>query len=186
MVNKEDERLIDAALRGERLAQTELYERYHGRLFGICLRYAGSRAEAEDFLLEIFQRIFAGLGRFRRESSLYTWMRRIAMNTILMQLRKKRAWNFTTLELRETDRISDPRIINRLAAEDIHRTLQKLPRGFRLIFNLYAIEGFTHREIARELGISEGTSRSQYARARKALQHLLVRDHSFCSLNEEP
>ena len=177
--------VIDAAAGGDRRAQTELYDRYHGRLFGICLRYAGSRTEAEDFLLEVFQRIFAGLGRFRKESSLFTWMRSIAMNTILMQLRKRKTWNFTILELQETDRVADPSVFSNLAAEEIFRAMQKLPRGFRVVFNLYAVEGFSHAEIARELGISEGTSRSQYARARKVLQRLLIRDHSFCSLNEE-
>lgn len=177
MISKTEEKLIRSSIQGDRRAQSKLYDLFHRRLFGVCLRYAATRVEAEDILLDGFCKIFSALDQFRGQSALYTWMRKIMVNTALMHLRKKKVLNFSMLEISEADSVADPVVIEKLAAEDIYRTLQKLPRGFRIVFNLYVIEGFSHREIARELNISESTSRSQYARARKAFQHLLVRDH---------
>ncbi len=178
MISKQEKRLIEACIRGDRRAQSRLYDQYHRRLFGVCLRYAANKQEAEDFLLEGFFRIFRGLSQFNYRSSIYSWMRKVVVNTALMQLRKKHVFNFSMLELQEGDSVTDPDILHQLSNEDLVKVIRKLPRGARIIFNLYAIEGYSHPEIAAEMGISESTSRSQYTRAKKTLRHLLKRDYS--------
>ncbi|MBL7923776.1 MAG: RNA polymerase sigma factor [Bacteroidia bacterium] len=166
-----DEQLVEAILRQDASAQRLLYDRYARRMFGVCLRYAKGREEAEDLLQEGFIKVFQKISSFKAQGSLEGWIRRVMVNTALDYLRQQKlVWT----ELDEiNDPGEDPSIGEQLGAREILVLVQKLPAGFRTIFNLYAIEGFSHREIAGMLDISEGTSKSQYSRARSQLISLV-------------
>jgi RNA polymerase sigma-70 factor (ECF subfamily) len=166
-----DAQLVEAILKGDRGAQREFFERFSRRMFGVCLRYAHTREEAEDLLQEGFLKAFRTLQSFRGEGPLEGWLRRVMVTTALEHLRRQRL-DWTTLE-EAAEPIADPEIINRLAAADVIEHIRKLPDGYRTVFNLYAIEGYTHQEIAHMLDISEGTSKSQYARARAHLAKMI-------------
>ena len=175
MINQEKQ-LVKACIKGKSKAQTRLYALYHRRLFGVCLRYASSNEVAEDILQEGFCKIFRDLHQFKFQGSLYGWMRKVVVTTALMHIRKSGKITFTSMELPPKNYSEAPHILKQLEAEAILKMIQKLPQGFRTIFNLYAIEDFSHKEIADLLDISESTSRSQYTRARKALQHLIIKE----------
>lgn len=166
----EEHLMIRRCIKGHPSAQKQLYERYQSSLFGLCLRYARSEAEALDFLQEGFIKIFRDLHHFRGDGPLEAWMRRIVVNTAISKLRRKNwikeeHYNWEAIPAEEPE--SDP---DGLDAEQLIELIQQLPNGFRTVFNLYAIEGYSHQEIAQILDIAESTSRSQYQRARKLLQ----------------
>lgn len=148
------------------------YEKFSRQLFGICLRYAKDHDEAEDLLQETFIRAFRNMEQFDSKGALGAWMRRITVNVCLEMYRKNKTLsehlkNFG--EENKEDRSFDS-ALNSLALEDLVEKIQQLPPGFRTVFNLYAIEGFNHNEIAEMLKISSGTSKSQYSRARQLLR----------------
>ncbi len=162
-----DEQLVEGILRKEAKAQRQLYERFAKRMFGVCLRYSARTEEAEDLLQEGFIRVFQSLNQYRGTGSLEGWIRRIIVRTALEYLRsRKMVW--TGLETVE-ELSEEPPVLDRIGTSELIRQIQDLPPGYRIIFNLHAIEGYNHREIAEMLQISEGTSKSQYARARKQL-----------------
>lgn len=171
-----DDKLIQSCLKGNRKAQNELYDKYKIKMFGLCMRYAKNRAEAEDFLLEGFQKVFRDLKDFNLSNSLEGWIRRIMVNTALMHLRKKSL--FDTFPINEEITAAVPNIENDFLQEmnvnEIIHAIQQLPIGYQTVFNLFALEGFSHKEIAIQLDISESTSRSQYTRAKKSLQKILI------------
>ncbi len=163
------EQLVAACLQGERSAQFELYRRYRSVLYGICLRYADSEATAEDLLQESFVRIFGRLEQYRGEGSLEGWMRRITVHTAAGYYRQ-RAKALPLLELADLPDEAAPWAGPCDCSEaELLELVQALPDGCRTVFNLYVVEGYSHREIAELLGISEGASRSQLAYARKKL-----------------
>lgn len=162
-----DAQLVEAIVRGEPGAQREFFERFSRKMFGVCLRYAASREEAEDLLQEGFLKAFRSIQTYRAEGALEAWLRKVVVNTALEQVRKQRL-RWTELDQSE-EPAAPPEILERLGAADLLEHIRSLPEGYRAIFNLYAIEGYTHQEIARLLNISEGTSKSQYARARASL-----------------
>lgn len=168
-------KLIRACQKGDRKSQKVLYDHFKGKMFALCLRYADSNVEAEDMLLEGFYKVFRDLHQFTPGNSLEGWVRQVMIRTALMVLRKKKKIVevhpeydalSTALEDRET-------IITDIYAREILEQIQRLPTGYRVIFNLFAIEGYSHREIAEQLNISENTSKSQYLRARAALKKRL-------------
>lgn len=163
-----DAQLVEAVLRKEGPAQRALYERFARKMFGICLRYAGNREEAEDLLQDGFIRVFERIGSYKAEGSLEGWVRKVMVNTALEHIRKQKNDWITGLEgVDEPGRESD--IEGELDFKAILGLIQELPTGFRAVFNLHAVEGYSHSEIATLLGITEGTSKSQYARARAKL-----------------
>lgn len=174
MIAPKDKALVQACLKKETAAQTELYDRFKSKMFGLCLRYARNEAEAEDFLLEGFYKVFRDLHQYNFQSPLENWIKKIMVNTALMTLRKKQILDFGEDNLEEIAAIIPPKIWQTLDTETILVAIQQLPRGYQIVFNLYAIEGYTHQEIGEQLGISASTSRSQYTRARQALQHILL------------
>ena len=142
----------------------------------LCLRYSHSRVEAEDFLQESFLKIFSDLHQYDPDKgALYTWMRRVTINTALQILRKKKM-QFVDMEDVSIDSVKhesfDP--VDGLNLSDLYELIQKLPDGYRTIFNLYEIEGYSHQEISEMLDISPGTSRSQFFKARKMLRELIT------------
>ena len=168
-----DEQLLEGVLRKESTAQRQLYERFARKMFGVCLRYSGRTEEAEDLLQEGFIRVFKSLDQFRGTGSLEGWIRKVIVRTALEYLRSKRmVW--TSLEAEE-ETSEEPTILDRIGTQELIRQIQELPPGYRTIFNLYAIEGYSHQEIAEMLQISEGTSKSQYARARGQLMAAIIK-----------
>ena len=153
--------------------QHELYKRFAPLMFGVCLRYAGNTQEAEDILQEGFIKVFSKLGSFRGEGSFEGWVRRIFVNTAIEHYRKKiqiqpiTEYEENTIEGKYLSALDD------MAEKDIIHLVQQLSPGYRTVFNMYVIEGYTHKQIAEALGINEGTSKSQLSRARLILQELV-------------
>lgn len=136
----------------------------------ICLRYAGNQKDAEDILQESFIRIFSYIGQFRGEGSFEGWLKRIVVNTALKSLQRRQIRFSAINEGDETTPSIDPQILDRLSVEELLQLISKLPEGYRIVFNLYALEGYDHNEIAEMLNINPGTSRSQLLKARRLLQ----------------
>lgn len=171
MQPEEEKELVEACIRNDRLAQKKLYDRYVRVMMAVCLRYVGDEDSAQDVLQEAFVKVFTSLASFTDSGTLEGWIRRIVVNTALETLRKGDVMRDTTgIEEAEKIMSADVGVIERLSAEDLMGIISALPVGFRTVFNMYAIEGYSHKEIADILGISEGTSRSQYNRARNLIQ----------------
>lgn len=165
--------LIIGSIKGNRQSQSDLYHRYEGRMYTICIRYARDSNEALDILQEGFIRIFKGLHTFKGQSPLANWMDRVMANAAIRYISKGKKITFE--EINTLDRLDKNYDLQQhsFAEDDIISLINQLPFGYKTVFNMFAIEGFSHKEIASHLGITEGGSRSQYARAKKAIQHLL-------------
>jgi RNA polymerase sigma factor (sigma-70 family) len=169
---KEDE-LIKGCLQRDRNAQKLLYDTYSSKMYGLCYRYVKDVMEAEDILVTAFMKVFDKIAQFKGEGSFEGWIRRIVVNEALTYLRRHRSMYLET-ELEQADREPDYNSLSdHLEAEDLLKMIQELPTGYRIVFNLYAIDGYSHKEIAEQLGISENTSKSQLSRARTYLQKIL-------------
>ena len=150
--------------------QHELYQRFADKMFVVCLRYAQAQQEAEDILQEAFIKVFDKIGQFRGEASLGGWIKRIVINTALNSQRSK-LYMYPMVDVDNMYNMAEQELtLSGYQFQDLLRMVQELPSGCRVIFNLFAIEGYSHKEIADLLEISEGTSKSQYARARQLLQ----------------
>ena len=165
--------LISGCINGDRKMQRELYERYSAKMFGVCLRYAGSTEEAEDILQEGFIKVFRKIGSYRGEGSFEGWIRRIFVNTAIEQFRRKTYMQPITEREENSVEATYLSVLDNLAEKDIVKLVQQLSPGYRTVFNMYVVEGYTHRQIAESLGISEGTSKSQLSRAKIILQDLV-------------
>ncbi|PSR14786.1 MAG: RNA polymerase subunit sigma-70 [Bacteroidetes bacterium] len=171
----DDQQLVKACLRGNPRAQRQLYEQHKLPLFRLCLRYARDHQEAEDFLHDAFLVIFRDLGQFRGTGPLGGWMRRLTINVALQQLRKQRRLLFPETDLEQAADIAaveeDLPPLHDLAQVIAH--IQALPAGYRAVFNLFVVEGFSHQHIADQLGISVGASKSQLSKAKAMLRGIL-------------
>jgi RNA polymerase sigma factor (sigma-70 family) len=163
--------LIKGCIEGNRQMQEELYNRFSGKMYAVCLRYANNADDAQDLLQEGFIKVFRNLHRFRAEGSFEGWIRRVFVNSSIEHFRKK-SLQLSKVSDKEEGTIENDDIsaLDNLAEKDIIKLVQELSPGYRTVFNLYVIEGFSHKEIGELLGISEGTSKSQLARARSILQ----------------
>lgn len=165
-----EQQLVKDCLKGKPEAQRQLYEQFAKNMLGICYRYTKSLKDAEDVLQEGFVKVFLGMSQFRSEGDLGAWIRRIMVNTALNFLKRNKRYR---VEMVFTEQVlhpvadDDPAM--NLDAKELADLIRQLPQGYQTIFNMYAIEGYTHVEIGEMLGISDGTSRSQYARARALL-----------------
>jgi RNA polymerase sigma-70 factor (ECF subfamily) len=167
-----DKELVEGCIREDRKYQKILWNLYSAKLMSLCLRYCKHQEEAEDALMEAFVRIYDKLPTFRYQSSLETWMRRIAVNTAINKLRiQKDIWQ--ELSESEYELGYEDFSMNELEAKQIMKLVEQLPLGYRMVFNMFVVEGYSHKEIAEALAIDEGTSRSQLAKAKKALQQML-------------
>ncbi len=165
-----EKELVNGCAKGERAVQRMLYDCYCSRLMVVCLRYAKSVPEAEDILQEGFLKIFRGLKSFRFESQLFTWMTRIIINTALNHQRQK-LYLLPMVDAEDANLQEDEKIsLADFHLSELMAIVQSLPDGCRLVFNLFAVEGYGHKEIAEMLGINEGTSKSQYNRAKSLLR----------------
>lgn len=167
-----EKELIKACKKKKQFAQKILYERYYEKMFRTCYRYLANTTNTEDVLVEGFLKVFEHISKFeyRNGNSLQNWMKTIMINESLMYLRKnKRMILFTDETVFEHHYTID----DKLEIKDIHNAIAMMPVGFRTVFNLYVIEGYSHKEIAKKLNISEQTSKSQLSRAKKYLQKLI-------------
>jgi RNA polymerase sigma-70 factor (ECF subfamily) len=165
--------LIAGCINGDRKMQKELYDRFSAKMFGVCLRYAGNTEEAEDILQEGFIKVFKKIGSYRGEGSFEGWIRRIFVNTAIEQFRRKTYMQPITEREENSVEATYLSVLDNLAEKDIVKLVQQLSPGYRTVFNMYVVEGYTHRQIAESLGISEGTSKSQLSRAKIILQDLV-------------
>lgn len=168
--NREAE-MIEGAKRGDRRSQKAIFDLLSPKMFAVCLRYMGDRDAAEDILQDGFVTLFSKLDSYSGAGSFEGWARRIFVNTALMSLRKKDALkNTEDLDVAWNMASNDPSPIQKIGNDDLLKMVASLPPGFRAVFNMYIIEGYSHKEIAEALGISETTSRSQLQRARMLMQ----------------
>lgn len=158
-------------------AQKSLYEAFAGKMLVVAMRYTKGRLEAEDVLQESFIKIFKNISTFREECSLEVWIKRIVINTALKQNRSK-LYLFPALDVQDLgeDYQESTECLSQLHYEDLLAMVQKLAPRYRVVFNLYAVEGYQHYEIAEMLGISEGTSKSQYSRAKQILKEMIEQE----------
>lgn len=169
-----DDELVKGCLGKDPACQKLLFERFCGKMMGVCMRYAGRKEEADDMLQNGFIKVFEKLYTFRGSGSLEGWVRKIMVNESLTYLRKNKAMQMN-IDINDAKyKIpGNSHVGENMNEKDLLRIIQQLPAGFRTVFNMYAIEGYSHKEIAEQLGISEGTSKSQYSRAKTHLQNIL-------------
>ncbi len=167
--------MVSACIEQEREAQKEFYDRFASFLKGVCLRYASCDTEADDLVQETFIRAFRSLEQYEGRGELGAWLRKIAVFVCLEMYRKNKRIqvHLTQISLEKSQDEALDETLHRMALDDLLHKIQLLPLGFRTVFNLYAIEGYTHVEIAKMLSISEGTSKSQYSRARWLLRKMI-------------
>lgn len=170
-------KLIEGCLAGKRKAQNELYSRFAPMLFGICLRYAANRIEAQDMLQEGFVKVFSSLSSYESKGSFEGWVKRITINNALNHIRSNGRQQIFA-DFSEIENMPEPvpemdETLPQPDADTMLRLIQELPQGYRMVFNLYVFEDYTHKEIAEAAGISENTSKTQLMRARNLLQKKL-------------
>lgn len=173
-----EEAMLKGCIRNQAVAQQELYYRYSPKMLSVCYRYAKNREDAEDMLQEGFIKIFAQLAQFQNRGALEGWIRKIIVHTCINNLKKNKKFtesvdliHATGIHIRED---SVPSIVQ---AKQVVECIRLLPIGYRTVLNLYAVEGYSHKEIAEMLDIEESTSRSQYTRAKAMLEDILVKKH---------
>ncbi|MEM0993542.1 MAG: RNA polymerase sigma factor [Bacteroidota bacterium] len=169
-----EQQIIEACERGDPKAQKWIYNRFAPKMFGVCRRYVKSSADAEDVLIEGFYKVLTKIHQYGGNGSFEGWIRRIIVNEALMFLRKNNPLKNAT-DLEHIDIVEHQvSVLEALKVQDILKFLHQLPTGYRTVFNLYVIEGYKHREIAEQLGISINTSKSQLILAKKRLRQLLI------------
>lgn len=151
-----------------------LFKQYAGKMMTVCLRYAKHKMEAEDIMQEGFVRVYQYIHQFKFEGSFEGWLRRVIVNTALKNAAKKKVYFSEINDFGEHQPSLEPYAYSNMGEDDIMRLISHLPEGYRLVFNLNVIEGFTHEEIAKLLNIQPGTSRSQLVKARKMLQNQII------------
>ncbi len=162
--------IISECIAGNAKAQTMFYQQFAPKMFGVCLRYAKDSTEAEDNLQDGFIKVFTSLKTFRHDGSLEGWIRRIMINVSLEKIRKQHLlYPVEDVAVYDSVNFSDD-VIAKISADELMELIQELPPRYRLVFNLYVIEGMSHQEIAQEMSITQGTSKSNLARARDILK----------------
>ncbi len=169
----DEKRLIEQCLSGDRKAEKQLYDTYSALFFGICLRYTDKREEAEDMLITGFTQIFLHLSEYQAKGSFEGWMKRIVIHNAIDYVRKRKYDGEAWEDIPESDSPSHNATMHRMEAADVMQAIQSLPPLLRTIFNLYAVEGYAHREIAQLLEMNESTVRAYFSKAKKQLQELL-------------
>lgn len=167
--------LVEACIRNERTAQRQLYELFASKFYAIAVRYMKDEEDAADVMQDAFVKVFKYINTFRFDCPFEAWARRILINTALKALQKKKRQGYQIDANELTNQLSEKATdISNMALEELMELIHELPDGCQTIFNLYAIEGYKHHEIATMLDISEGTSKSQYSRAKQILQQKLA------------
>ena len=167
--------LISGCKKGDRRSQSLLYKQYSSILFGICLKYSRNKVEAEDNLHDCFMTIYDKIGQYKSKGSFEGWMKRIAINTVLQKYRKEQHLNVVSDNLMEEVELDTT--YRELSLQTLLKYIQELPNKYRLTFNLYVLDGHSHKEISEMLGTSLGTSKSNLARARMILREKIKKEN---------
>lgn len=174
----DEDKLIEGCIAGKRDMQQLLYDQYSRKMMAVCLRYAPTTFEAEDMMQEAFVKVFTHIGNFKRDCPLEFWIRKIMVNTALKHLRSKQLLTVSHEADEVSNLASDSFSLTGYSLDELLSMVQSLAPRYRMVFNLYAIEGYNHKEIGEMLDISEGTSKSQYSRARAILQSMISRQEN--------
>jgi RNA polymerase sigma factor (sigma-70 family) len=171
-----EELMLAGCLKNNAAAQEALYNRFSPRMLGVCYRFAKNREDAEDMLQEGFIKVFTQMHQYRNEGALEGWIRRIIVHTCINNLKKNKKFS-DSLDIihAHSVHVNEEMIPSIMQAKQVVECIRMLPLGYRTVLNLYAIEGFPHKEIAGMLDIEESTSRSQYTRAKAMLEEILIR-----------
>jgi RNA polymerase sigma factor (sigma-70 family) len=184
-VNEKEDILIKKCIEWDRSAQNRLYDLFAPKMFAVCLRYARSREEAEDILQEGFMKVFENMYTFRKEGSLEGWIRKIMYHTAILKFRQRKMVDNTVSldnnQINITDNNSND-ALSRIGTQELIKMIQNLPPRYQMVFNLYVFEGLKHREIAEQLGITEGTSKSNLSDARLILQREINKTGTYTSI----
>ena len=163
--------LIQGCIEGNQRAQRQLFDSFSPKFFAVCLRYMKNNDEAEDVLQEALIKVFSKLPEYSKKGSFEGWMRRIIVNTCLDQIRKNQKLKLDVSIDKEEYKLSmNAHVLENMSANELIEEIKKMPPGYRVVFNMFAIEGYSHQEIAEKLGVKESTSKSQYLRARAYLK----------------
>ncbi|GAB5417156.1 MAG: sigma-70 family RNA polymerase sigma factor [Crocinitomicaceae bacterium] len=163
--------LVKKCIKGDARAQRALFEKFAPKMLGVCMRYAKNTEQAEDVLQDGFVKVFTKLSNYSGNGSLEGWIRRVIVNTALDEIRRNvKFQNNVNVDDVDYKLELNSHIVEGLAADDLMKIINDLPDGYRIVFNMFAIEGYSHKEIAMQLNISENTSKSQYSRARAYLK----------------
>jgi RNA polymerase sigma factor (sigma-70 family) len=166
--------LIDGCLKNDRWSCEQLFHTYAGKMMSICRRYASSQEEADDILQEGFINVFTNLSSYNYSGSFEGWIRRVVINSALKFISKRKYTEDLDYNESGCEHDFEPDILSRMSEEEIIKCISELPEGYRLVFNLYVIEGYAHKEISDILHIEESTSRSQLVKAKRALQKRIL------------
>ena len=169
------DQIINGCLLGDRFCQKALFDRFSGRKFSVCLRYAKTKADAEDLVQDGFVKVFLNLEQYKNDGPFEQWVRRIMINNAIKKYHKKSNQNEYSSSDYLPEEAIEPDVVNKLGEGELLKIIAELPDGFRMVFNLYAIEGYSHKEVSELLHIEESTSRSQLTKARKILQEKLLK-----------
>jgi RNA polymerase sigma-70 factor (ECF subfamily) len=171
-----EEALLQGCLKNNAAAQKELYEKYSPKMMAVCYRYAHSREDAEDMLQEGFIKVFSQIHSFENRGAFEGWIRRIVVHTCINILKKNKKFNESVDLIHASSlQVREENIPSIIQAKQVIECIRLLPIGYRTVLNLYAIEGYSHKEISDMLDIEESTSRSQYTRAKAMLEDVLIK-----------
>ncbi len=180
---KSDDELIRGCVKRQAKSQRDLYDRFSPLMYSVCMRYLKDPEKAEEVMVTGFTKVFDKVDQFKFEGSFEGWVRRIMVNESLTYIRRNKFMDLE-VDIEVADREPDlNHLENHLEAEDLMNMIQSLPVGYRTVFNMYAIEGYSHKEIAKELGVSENTSKSQLSRARAILKQHLLKTENYLNQN---
>ncbi len=176
-LHQEEQNLIGLAAQNNRHAQQQIYSRFSPKMLSVCRQYIKDIQQAEDVMITAFMKVFVNLKNFESKGSFEGWIRRIMVNESISFIRAQKKVSFLEDEYYKEEGFNN--IESNLSVDDIQNLIDNLPEGYKMIFNLYAIEGYKHKEIAEMLGINEGTSKSQLSHARKMLQDLINKRKNY-------
>lgn len=176
-LHQEEQNLIGLAAQNNRHAQQQIYSRFSPKMLSVCRQYIKDIQQAEDVMITAFMKVFVHLKNFESKGSFEGWIRRIMVNESISFIRAQKKVSFLEDEYYKEEGFNN--IESNLSVDDIQNLIDNLPEGYKMIFNLYAIEGYKHKEIAEMLGINEGTSKSQLSHARKMLQDLINKRKNY-------
>lgn len=181
-LHQEEKKMIELAVGNNRQAQQQIYSRFSAKMLGVCRQYIKDLHQAEDVMIMAFMKVFSSLQNFEHKGSFEGWIRRIMVNECISHLRVQKQVRF--IEDEEYLEESDNTIESQLSVDEIQFLIDNLPEGYRMVFNLYVIEGYKHQEIAEMLQISEGTSKSQLSHARRILANQITQSKRTCNGTE--
>jgi len=181
-LNQEENEIIRLAIENNRVAQQRIYAKFSPKMLSVCRQYIKDNHQAEDMMITAFMKVFVNLKNFEQKGSLEGWIRRIMVNECISHIRVQKKVSF--MEDENFFEGSFNNIESQFSVEDIQFLIDNLPDGYRMIFNLYAVEGYKHQEIASMLGINEGTSKSQLSHARKILKEQIIKLKNYSNGTE--